>query len=103
MKHRSLARLAMAAFLAATGAVNYAHAIIVKTAPPPPPRGVTMPANRPPRHGMVWTPGYYRWHGGRYRWVGGRWVVPPRPGAVWIAPQWRHSYGGYGFAAGHWR
>jgi hypothetical protein len=87
--------------LATAASIGEAHAVFVRTPPPaPPPHNLIY---RAPRHGRVWTTGYYRWRGGSYYWVPGRWVVPPHPGAVWVAPRWRHAHGGYTFAAGYWR
>src|SRR5215813_13100429 len=106
MKKQFLATLALAAMLAAEGAITQATAMVVRT--PPPRHRVSRAVGRPPRAGMVWTGGYYRWNRGRrgrgrYSWVPGRWVVPPRPGAVWVAPRWRRSRNGYTFVAGRWR
>jgi hypothetical protein len=87
--------------LVMTLGLQQANAIVVRTPPPPPRRSRAM--FRAPRHGMVWTPGFYGWRGGRYTWMPGRWAVPPRRGAMWVAPRWRRTRGGYAFVAGRWR
>jgi hypothetical protein len=89
------------AFLTMAAAIGQAKAAVILAPPPPPPHGAIY--HRAPRHGMVWTPGYYRWRGSAYYWMPGAWAVPPHPGAVWVAPAWRHRHGGYVFVAGRWR
>src|SRR5215472_16988803 len=102
MEHRFKSNGMIAACLAAT-TVSQANAMFVKTPPPSPPPRADVAIHRAPRHGLVWTPGYYRWRGSRYHWVPGMWVVPPHPGAIWIAPTWRYGHGGYTFVAGRWQ
>ena len=51
---------------------------------PPPLREEVVP---PPRHGWVWTPGYWNWNGHRYVWVAGTWVRE-RPGWHYAEPRW---------------
>ena len=49
--------------------------------PPPGPRYERIP---PPRHGMVWHPGYWRWGHGAYIWAPGAWVpVVVAPGGYY--------------------
>ncbi|GGA03444.1 OmpA family protein [Dyella caseinilytica] len=49
--------------------------------PPPGPRYEPIP---PPRHGMAWHPGYWRWWHGAYVWAPGVWVpVVVQPGAYY--------------------
>jgi len=90
-----------AAILTAAATSDLAWAVFVRTAPPPHHGGFV--GRRTAHRGMVWTPGYYRWHGGHYSWVWGGWVVPPHRGAVWVARCWRRGHGGYTFVAGRWR
>jgi len=54
------------------------------TVAPPPPRAEALP---PPRHGYVWTPGYWNWNGHRHVWVSGTWVRE-RPGWHYAEPRW---------------
>ena len=101
MKKQFLAGVVLAVLLAAEGAITQLGAIVVRT--PPPRARASGVVGRPPRAGMVWTPGYYRWSRGRYRWSRGRWVTPPRADAVWVAPRWRRGRNGYVFVSGRWR
>lgn len=76
-----LAPLMGAALLAPV--VASAQVILV---PAPAPRYERLP---PPRHGMVWRPGYWRWGHGAYLWAPGYWapvVVVPGAYQVVAAP-----------------
>jgi WXXGXW repeat (2 copies) len=73
--------------------------VVVPTAPPPP-RVEVMPA--PPRGGVVWQPGYYKWSGREHVWVEGRYADPPRPGVRWVAPTWDHRDNGWVYLDGRW-
>lgn len=54
-----------------------------------------------PRHGHVWSPGYWNWHSNRYVWVGGYWTRE-RPGYYWDSPRWVQSSHGWHFHQGRW-
>lgn len=71
------------------------------TVAPPAPRHERMP---PPRHGYLWTPGYWAWnpHLRRHVWVGGRWLRA-RPGYRYMPPHWNPgTRGHWHFRGGYW-
>jgi hypothetical protein len=78
----------------------FAADVVVRIAPP---RAAVERPGRPPRAGLVWTPGYQRWDGRAYVWVPGAWVVPPRRRARWVPAHWVRRRHGWVFVAGHWR
>ena len=65
---------------------------------PPPPRAEVMPG---PRHGYVWSPGYWAWNGHRHYWVSGHWVRERR-GYGWVPEHWEERGGRHYFVPGHW-
>jgi WXXGXW repeat (2 copies) len=62
---------------------------IVRVAPPAPVQEV-VPA---PRHGYVWTPGYYDYRGNQYTWVQGHYARE-RPGYAWREARWVETRNG---------
>ena len=92
--------LLAAAFALLLGVGAAGAQVVVRVAPPVPPREV-MPLAPGPRY--VWTGGYYRWSGRSYIWVPGHYVVPPPHHAVWVPGHWVYRHGGYVWAAGYWR
>lgn len=66
--------------------------------PPPPPRYERIP---PPRHGYIWSPGYWDWRSHRHVWVGGNWVAV-RPGYVYSQPHWVQRDGRWYREAARW-
>jgi WXXGXW repeat (2 copies) len=65
---------------------------------PPPPRMEIVP---PPRHGYVWSPGYWAWDGDDFVWRDGRWLAQRR-GYDWEPDHWEHRDHHYQFGPGHW-
>jgi hypothetical protein len=80
--------------LAADAAVN----IDVRIAPPAP-RVEVVPA---PRHGYVWSPGYWRWHGHQHVWMQGHWVRERR-GYHWVPEHWQQAGPEWRFHRGYWQ
>jgi hypothetical protein len=76
-----------------------AHVDIVVREAPPPPRYEVVPG---PRHGYVWSPGYWNWNGRRYVWIGGHWERL-RPGYAYHRPEWRHGERGWHLNRGGWQ
>jgi OmpA-OmpF porin, OOP family len=74
MKRRTVAFLA--ALMSAAVLAPIAASAQVYVVPPPGPRYERIP---PPRRGMMWHPGYWRWGGAAYVWSPGVWVVQPGP------------------------
>ena len=74
----------------------------INVGPPPPQREEVVV--RPPRPGVVWIAGYYKWHPRRHRytWVPGRWERPPHPHSVWVAGRWEKRNGELVFYEGRW-
>jgi len=54
-----------------------------------------------PRHGYVWSPGYWRWDGRRHVWVGGYWVRE-RVGWHWVPAHWVAYGPRWHYVAGYW-
>jgi hypothetical protein len=71
--------------------------VVIGSAPPPPVYE-RMPA---PRHGYVWTPGYWEWHGHRHVWVQGQWLAA-RPGYAYASPSWHQRDGRWYMEPGRW-
>jgi hypothetical protein len=67
---------------------------------PPPLRYERMP---PPRHGYVWTRGYWRWdpYARRHIWVHGHWLHA-RPGYHYRPPHWVRHGDRWRFRDGYW-
>jgi len=88
-------RLQPGAWIALNGGnmrVDYAEV------PPPPPRYEVIPA---PRHGHVWSAGYWEWRGSRHEWVPGRWLEE-RPGYAYTQPRWIERDGRWVREEGRW-
>ncbi len=68
---------------------------------PPPPLGENV--GLPPRPGVVWRRGVWRWDGNDYQWVPGQWVVLPVRQAAWVPGRWVRTRRGWYFVEGHWR
>ncbi len=66
---------------------------------PPLPRHEVVPA---PRHGWVWSPGYWDWRRGRYVWRQGHWVRERR-GYHWHPEHWARRDGYWVLERGAWR
>lgn len=71
---------------------------IYATTPPPPLRHERIP---PPRHGYVWTPGYWSWNRHRYVWVSGRWMRD-RHGYHYAPPRWERAGDRWRYYGGRW-
>lgn len=74
-----------------------ASSVHVRIAPPAP-RYEVAPA---PRHGYVWTPGYWAWRGHHHVWVNGVWVRE-RVGYRYRPHQWVERGGRWEFNRGGW-
>lgn len=94
---RSVAIAAVSAILG-TAAPAFAQIIIAPNAPPPLRREVVPP----PRPGMAWHGGRWRWNGHGWVWVPGLFVQVPRPGVRWVPGHWAHRPRGWVWVRGHW-
>ena len=65
---------------------------------PPPLRYEAVPA---PRHGHIWSPGYWAWDGHRHSWVGGHWERT-RSGYAYYAPRWVERSGRWYYQSSRW-
>ena len=93
------ASIAILAAASATFSVPVASAPVfeVRVGPPAPRHEVV----QAPRHGWVWSPGYWDWRGRHYRWVAGSWVRE-RPGYVYSQPTWVEEGGHWHLVAAAW-
>ncbi len=75
-----------------------ARAQIIIDVAPPPVQYETMP---PPRAGLVWESGYWRWNGRRHVWVAGHWERA-RPGYAYSGPNWVERDGRWHYNGRRW-
>ena len=100
--HKLLTSLALCGFLL-IAANAYSQVGIDINIRPPHPHYERM--GRAPGAGMVWQPGYHRWHGesSAYVWTPGVWVAPPHERARWVQARYTRRHGAWRFREGYWR
>jgi hypothetical protein len=91
--------IASAAVVAILGSAAPTLAQVYAPGPPPPLRQEVVP---PPRAGMGWRAGYWRWNSTRYVWVPGHYARVPHPGAHWVPGHWAQGPRGWFWVEGHW-
>lgn len=91
------AGLILALGAATMPATSQAGEVIIGVGPPAARVGV-VPG---PRHGYVWSPGYWRWNGYRHVWVGGYWVRE-RVGWHWVPAHWVANGPRWHYVGGYW-
>lgn len=96
MHKRKLFLAALA--VSSIGVTPLAQADIYVDIAPPAPRHESIPA---PRHGYVWSPGYWDHRRGHYEWVRGTWVRE-RPGMYWHPNRWVERDGRWVREGGRW-
>ena len=92
------ALIAMGAAFAPLPSMAQAHFEVVIGSPPPAPIYERIPG---PRHGYVWTPGYWEWHGHRHVWIPGHYIAA-RPGYAYTPPYWRQGHRGWYLEPSRW-
>ena len=55
----------------------------------------------PPRAGLVWTAGRYRWTGTEYAWTDGQWKRQPAQ-RIWLDGRWERRGARYAWREGRW-
>ena len=76
-----------------------AEVVVYFTAAPPPPRYEAVPA---PRHGYVWSQGYWNAKGKKHVWQNGHWERQ-RPGQYWSQSTWTQHDSRWQLQRGHWQ
>lgn len=72
--------------------------LVIRNAPPPPPREAIPAARR----GYEWAPGYWNWNGRKHVWVRGHWERERR-GYHYQRPEWRQNGNDWQLVRGGWQ
>ncbi len=74
--------------------------LYVERGPPPP---LEENIGLPPRPGLAWRRGVWRWSGNDYAWIPGEWIVVPSDRRAWVPGRWVRDRRGWYYVDGHWR